>query len=55
MALYLLGHVAFRYRHIHTVNVQRTVLALLLVAALPLAIEISALATLTAVTVSPGS
>ena len=23
LALYLLGHVAFRYRHIHTINVQR--------------------------------
>jgi len=52
LGLYLLGHVAFRYRHIHTVNVSRTVLALLLVAAVPLAIETSALATLSAVTVA---
>ncbi len=51
MALYLLGHVVFRYRHIHTINVQRTVLALLLVAAIPLALEVSALATLIGVTV----
>ncbi len=51
LALYLLGHVAFRYRHTHTVNVQRAVLAALLVAAVPLAIEVSALASLAAVTV----
>ena len=29
------GHVAFRYRHVHTINVQRTALAVLLVAPLP--------------------
>ena len=51
MACYLLGHVAFRYRHIHTINVQRTVLAVLLVATLPLATEIPALATVVYVTV----
>jgi low temperature requirement protein LtrA len=51
LALYLIGHVAFRYRHIHTVNLQRTLLALLLVAAIPLAVEISALASLIGVTV----
>ena len=51
MACYLLGHVAFRYRHIHTINVQRTVLAVLLVATLPVAIEIPALATVVYVTV----
>jgi low temperature requirement protein LtrA len=45
MAAYLLGHVAFRWRHIHTVNVERTLLALAFVASLPLAIEIPALAT----------
>ena len=49
-ALYLLGHVAFRYRHIHTINVQRTGLAVLLLATLPLATAIPALATLAYVT-----
>ena len=51
MACYLLGHVAFRYRHIHTINVQRTALAVLLVATLPVATEIAALATVVYVTV----
>jgi low temperature requirement protein LtrA len=46
IALYLLGHVAFRYRHIHTVNWRRFALAILLVALWPLAVEIPALATL---------
>jgi low temperature requirement protein LtrA len=45
-AMYLLGHVGFRYRHIHTVNRQRTLLALILLALLPVATEIPALATL---------
>ena len=51
MACYLLGHVAFRYRGIHTINIERTALAVLLVASLPIAIEISALATVVYVTV----
>ncbi len=51
LALYLLGHVAFRYRHIHTINRQRAALAVLLLAALPLAIEVPALAALAGVTV----
>jgi low temperature requirement protein LtrA len=50
--LYLLGHVAFRYRHIRTVNVRRTVLAVALVALLPVATEVPAIATLCAVTVA---
>ncbi len=37
LALYLLGHVAFRYRHVHTVNRQRLGLAVALIAAIPLA------------------
>jgi low temperature requirement protein LtrA len=45
-ALYLLAHVAFRYRNIHTINTQRLVTAALLVALLPLAAEIPALAAL---------
>ena len=50
-AVYLLGHVAFRYRHIHTVNVERTVLAFAFVATLPIATRIPALATVGYVTV----
>jgi low temperature requirement protein LtrA len=46
MALYLLAHVAFRYRNIHSINKQRLVMAALLVALLPLVIEIPALAAL---------
>ncbi len=51
MAAYLLGHVAFRYRHIHTINVERAGLAIAFVASLPLAVEIPALATIAYVTV----
>jgi low temperature requirement protein LtrA len=46
LAAYLLGHVAFRYRHIHTVNRRRLGLAALLLALLPPALTIPALATL---------
>ena len=46
-AVYLLAHVAFRYRHIHTVNTRRLGLAALLVAFVPVAVEIPALATIT--------
>ncbi len=45
-ALYLLGHVAFRWRNIRTLNRQRLVCAALLVALVPLALELPALATL---------
>jgi low temperature requirement protein LtrA len=44
LALYLLALVAFRWRHIHTVNRRRAVLAVLLLALLPLMTEVSALA-----------
>jgi low temperature requirement protein LtrA len=44
-ALYLLAHVAFRLRNIHTLNRQRLVAAVVLVALVPLAVEIPALAT----------
>ena len=44
-AIYLLAHVAFRYRHIHTVNTRRLGLAILLLALIPVAVEIPALAT----------
>ena len=35
MAIYLLGHVAFRYRHVHTINRQRLGMALVLLALIP--------------------
>jgi low temperature requirement protein LtrA len=44
-ALYLLAHVAFRYRHVHSLNTRRLSLAALLVVSLPLAVEVPALAT----------
>ena len=46
VAAYLLGHVAFRYRHVHTINTHRLVLALVFVASLPLAVAIPPLLTL---------
>jgi low temperature requirement protein LtrA len=45
-ALYLLAHVAFRYRIWHHITVQRVAVACLLVALIPLASRISALAAL---------
>jgi low temperature requirement protein LtrA len=45
-SIYLLAHVAFRWRNVHTVNRRRLVLGVALFALLPLAIEIPALATL---------
>ena len=45
-ALYLLAHVAFRWRNIHSVNRQRTAVAVLLLALIPLAALLPALATL---------
>jgi low temperature requirement protein LtrA len=50
MAAYLLAHVLFRYRHIQTVNTRRTGLAVILLALLPIATEIPALATVGVVT-----
>ena len=44
-AIYLLAHVDFRYRHVHTINTRRLGLAVLLVAFIPVAVEIPALAT----------
>lgn len=49
VAAYLLGHVGFRYRHIHTVNRRHLGLAIGLLALLPLAVAIPALATLAVV------
>jgi low temperature requirement protein LtrA len=46
VAIYLLGHVAFRYRHIHTINRHRLLLAVVLLILVPVATELPALATL---------
>jgi low temperature requirement protein LtrA len=51
VSVYLLGLVAFRYRHIGTINTQRLLLALVLLALFPAAVELPALATLALVTV----
>jgi len=50
VAIYLLGLVAFRYRHVHTVNPQRLGLAVVLLALVPLALGLPALAMLALVT-----
>ena len=46
MGLYLLAHVAFRYRNIHTLNRQRLVVAAMLAALIPLATHVEALVAL---------
>ena len=46
VALYLLGHVGFRLRNVHTVNWQRLVVAGLLIALIPVVSGLPALATL---------
>jgi low temperature requirement protein LtrA len=43
VAVYLLGHVSFRYRHVHTVNRQRLLLAIVLLILVPVATEVPAL------------
>ena len=45
-AVYLLAHVAFRLRNLHTLNRQRLACAALLLALIPAAVELPALATL---------
>jgi low temperature requirement protein LtrA len=45
-ALYLLAHVAFRWRNMHTLSMRRLLCAILLLALLPLAVSLPALATL---------
>jgi low temperature requirement protein LtrA len=52
VALYLLAHVLFRLRNVHSVNVQRLVLAGALVAFAPLATELDAIVTLAIVTLA---
>jgi len=47
VAAYLLGHVAFRYRHVHTINRQRLLLAIVLLILVPVATEMPALVALT--------
>src|SRR5260221_274710 len=44
--VFLLGHVAFRYRHIPTINRQRLLLAIVLLILVPVATEVPALAAL---------
>jgi low temperature requirement protein LtrA len=51
MVAYLMAHVSFRYRHVHTINTRRAGLAVILLAFLPVATEIPALATVSVVTV----
>jgi low temperature requirement protein LtrA len=50
VALYLLAHVAHRYRNIHTVNYHRLVCAVVLVLLIPVAVELPALAALAGLT-----
>jgi low temperature requirement protein LtrA len=49
LALYLLGHVSFRYRHVRTINRQRLGLAIVLLLLVPVATEVPALAALAVV------
>jgi low temperature requirement protein LtrA len=51
VALYLLGLVMFRYRHVHTVNWQRLLLSLALLACVPLATEVDAVYAVCAIAV----
>jgi low temperature requirement protein LtrA len=44
VALYLLGHVLFRYRHVHSINRQRLGLAIVLLILVPVGVEIPAIA-----------
>jgi len=46
LALYLLAHVAFRWRNVHRFSTQRVVVAALCLALIPLAVAIPAIATL---------
>jgi low temperature requirement protein LtrA len=55
LALYLLAHVAFRLRNVHTLSVRRLVTAVVLVALLPVAVELPALASLALVTAVMGA
>jgi low temperature requirement protein LtrA len=50
IALYLLGHVAFRWRNLHSLNRARLVAALVCAACIPLGTELNAVASLALVT-----
>ena len=50
-ALYLIGHVAIRFRNLHTINRQRLFTAVILLALIPFALSVSALAAVYAVAV----
>ncbi len=47
LAIYLFGHVAFRYRHVHTINRQRLLLGIVLILLVPVATEVPALVPVT--------
>ena len=49
VALYLLAHVFFRLRNMHSLSRRRLVVSVVLVALIPLAVELPALASLTLV------
>jgi low temperature requirement protein LtrA len=49
LALYLLGHVSFRYRHVRTINRRRLLLAIVLLILVPVATEVPALLALAVV------
>src|SRR5688572_5153972 len=51
VAIYLVAHIAFRYRNVHRFSWQRLVCAVVLVALLPAAVELPALLTATIVSV----
>jgi len=54
-ALYLLAHVAFRWRNVHRFSVQRLLAAIVCVALIPAAVELPALATLAILAVLLGA
>ena len=54
-ALYLLAHVAFRWRNVHRFSVQRLLAAVVCVALIPAAVELPALATLAILAVLLGA
>jgi hypothetical protein len=45
-SVYLLAHVAFRWRNMHTLNLHRLLCAGVLIAVVPLAVELPSLATI---------
>jgi len=51
LAIYMLGHVSFRYRHIHTISRRRLLVAIVLLILVPVATEVPALLALAVVNV----